>query len=152
VINPRDIHGYYDLHSKIRVGNTQDQISRGMHAAFMRDKKLWSRDRAMEYAGVAEPWDEYKTIMRDTLEESPLVQQISLSEALKQEPEIAARAGELEAQGIDIMGMLTGMMQGGGVPPSTQSAATPAGSAAPGRQADGVTEAAGWHPPGAPRQ
>lgn len=125
-ISPRDIHGYYDLHAKITVGNTQDVISKGMHAAFMKDKGLWSRDRAMEYADVEDPWDEYKTIMRDRLEESPMVQQITLMEALQQEPEIAARAGALADQGVDIMGML-GLQAPGGAPQG--GGAQPAGSA-----------------------
>lgn len=146
-ISPKDIHGYYDLHAKMSVGNTQDAISRGMHGAFMRDKKLWTRDRAMEYAGVDDPWDEYKGIMRDSLEESPLIQQIALMEALKQEPEIAARAQELEGQGIDIMSMLMGgAMQGGAVPgaPSGLGMPQPAGSApAPAR---------GGKPTGSPKR
>jgi hypothetical protein len=121
-VDPKDIHGYYDLHAKLSVGNTQDAISKGMHAAFMRDKKLWSRDRAMEYAGVQDPWEEYKGIMRDTLEESPLVQQITLMEALQQEPEIAQRAAELEAQGIDINALMLGL----------QSGASPKGAPVPG--------------------
>jgi hypothetical protein len=153
VVNPRDIHGYYDLHAKLRVGNTQDQISRGMHAAFMRDKKLWSRDRAMEYAGVDDPWDEFKTITRDMLEESPLVQQITLTEALKQEPEIAARAAELEAQGVDIVGLLLGLQPGAsprGAPVpglggrAASPAATPAASAPAPRR--------GGRPTGSPKR
>lgn len=151
IIDPRDIHGYYDLHARIPVGNTQDQISKGMHAAFMRDKKLWTRDRAMEYAGVEDPWDEYKGIMRDTLEESPLVQQITLQQALQQEPELAARADALAQQGIDVNALLLGMQpgatpQGAPVPGFGGAAGTPqpAGSApAPAR---------GGRPTGSPKR
>lgn len=146
VIDPKDIHGYYDLHAKIAVGNTQDAISKGMHAKFMRDSKLWSRDRAMEFSGVEDPWEEFKTISRDTLEESPLIQQITLMEALKQEPEIAARAGELEAQGVDILGMLTAAVQGG----SGGGSPAPAGGApAPKR---GGKPTGSPKRPGGPRQ
>ncbi len=125
-ITPSEIGGYYDLHAKIRVGNTQDVISRGMHAAFMRAHKLWSRDRAMEYADVDDPFDEYKMIMRDTVEESPLLQNVMLQEALQQEPEIMQRAQQLQNQGVDVMGML-GMAQG----------ASPDGNPSPAPQAGG---------------
>jgi len=129
VVDPKDINGYYDLHAKIRVGNTQDLISRGMHAAFMKAHKLWSRDRAMEFADVDDPNREYQDIMRDTLEESPLVQQLILQQALEQEPELAQRAAQLQGQGIDIGALLTGIPSGGapgtaGVPNTPPGAGT----------------------------
>lgn len=139
VVDPRDIGGYYDLHAKIKVGNTQDVIARGMHAAFMRDKKLWSRERAMEYADVDDPFGEFKDIMGNTLEESPMFTQIMLQEALKSEPEMMQRATELQDQGIDVMGML-GMASGaspeGNPPPAPQGgggAIPPGGAPAPKR-------------------
>lgn len=150
VVNPKDIHGYYDMHCKIRVGNTQDAISRGMHAKFMKDAKLWTRDRAMEYADVEDPWEEFKGIQRDTLEESPLVQQITLLEALKQEPEVAQRAGELEAQGVDIMAMLTAATGGAASPMSPGAGAAPAGSAPAPRRGGKPTGSP--KRPGGPRQ
>lgn len=105
-INPADIGGYYDLHAKIRVGNTQDVISRGMHAAFMRSHKLWSRERAMEYADVDDPFQEYKDILANGLEESPLVANAMAAELMQQEPELMQRAMALQGQGVDILGML----------------------------------------------
>lgn len=121
VIDPADIGGYYDLHAKIRVGNTQDLISRGMHAAFMKNQGLWSRDRAMEYSDVDSPFDEYKFIMRDRLEESPLIQQMTLMEALQEEPEFVARTQELAAQGIDVQSLLLNTGAPGGVAAMAQA-------------------------------
>lgn len=145
VVDPKDINGYYDLHAKIKLGNTQDAISRGMHASFMKDKGLWSRDRAMEYVGVDDPFDEYKTIMRDKLEDSPLIQQLMLQTAIQQEPEIAARAQALQDQGIDPGALLLGM----GAPAGMAQAVGGAGGAtAPGPR---PAPARGGRPTGTPK-
>lgn len=112
IVDPKDIHGYYDLHAKVPVSNQQDKISRGMHADYMRKAGLWTRDRAMEYADVEDPWEEYKGIMRDKLEESPLIQQITLQQALQAEPELAARAQSLAQQGVDVNALLLGLQPG----------------------------------------
>lgn len=149
VIKPSDIGGYYDLHAKIRVGNTQDVISRGMHAAFMRSHKLWSRDRAMEYADVDDPFDEYKTIMRDTMEESPVIQEIMIAEALKQEPEIMARAQNLQDQGVPIMEML-GMAQGASDEPTPHTSGGGGGGAQPAGSAPAPKR--GGKPKGSPKR
>lgn len=134
IIDPKDIGGYYDLHAKIRVGSTQDAVSRGMHAAFMREKGLWSRDRAMEYSDVDDPFREYQDIMGNKLEESPLITQLMLQQALEQEPELAKRAQSLAAQGVDVGAMLMGVQpgatpQGAPVPGFGGGAAKPAGAA-----------------------
>jgi hypothetical protein len=108
VIDPKDIDGYYDLNCELTVSSLQDTISKGMHGAFMKSHKLWSRDRAMKFSGVDDPWEEFQTTLRDDLEESPMVKMQILEEALKADPELAKRAEELKAQGVDIGALLTG--------------------------------------------
>lgn len=150
VIDPKDINGYYDLHAKIRVGNTQDAVSRGMHAAFMRDKQLWSRDRAMEFADVDDPFQEYQDIMRDKVEDSPFVQQQMMMNALMQNPEFKQRAAELEQQGVDVAGLLmggTGQMGAGG-PAGTPP---PGGAAPKGNPGRAPAPRRGGKPTGSPK-
>jgi hypothetical protein len=108
VIDPKDIDNYYDLNCELTVSSLQDTISKGMHGAFMKSHKLWSRDRAMKFSGVDDPWEEFQTTLRDDLEESPMVKMQILQEALKADPELAKRAEELQNQGVDIQALLTG--------------------------------------------
>lgn len=108
MIDPKDVNGYYDLSCELTVSSLQDTISKGMHGAFMKSHNLWSRDRSMKFSGVEDPWDEYKTILRDNLEESPMVKMQILQDALKADPELEKRAEELKAQGVDIGALLTG--------------------------------------------
>lgn len=121
VINPKDIDGYYDLHAKLKVGNTQDLVVKGTHADFMHKAGLWSRERAMEFSEVDDPFQEYKDIMANQMEQSPLVMNAMMSELMEQEPEIMQRALALQGQGVDIMAMLTG--QSDGSPAGAQSGA-----------------------------
>lgn len=120
-IDPKDIAGYYDLNCELTVSSLQDEISKGMHAAYMKTHGLWDRDRAMRFAGVDDPREEWKGTIRDKIEDSPFVIGQIMQEAIKADPELERRAAELEAQGVDIKGLLAGdpaaaraMMQGGG--------------------------------------
>lgn len=156
VVDPKDIGGYYDLHAKIKIGNQQDMISRGMHAAFMRSHQLWTRERAMEYADVDDPFQEYQGIMRNKLEESPLIQQITLQEALKQSPEFQARSQELQAQGVDTNALLMGEM-GGQPAGAVQKGASnispgPAGAGAPKPAGSAPAPKRGGTPTGTPKR
>lgn len=146
VIDPKDINGYYDLTCELTVSSLQDTISKGMHSAFMKSHKLWSRDRAMRFAGVDDPWEEFKEVLRDGMEESPLIQGQILQEALKADPELAQRAAELEAQGVDIRALLTGM----GDLPGAQDGAGVYGNAPQPR--GGPAPRAGGKSKGAPRR
>lgn len=116
VIDPEDIHGYYDLNCELTVSSLQDNISKGMHAAFMKSHGLWSRDRAMRFSGVDDPWEEYQETLRDELEGSPFVKGEILKRAVMEDEGLAKQASDLEAQGIDIVGLLLsgGQGQGGG--------------------------------------
>jgi hypothetical protein len=118
VIDPKDIHGYYGIKATLETQSLQSTISKGMHAAFMRAHNLWTRDRAMRFSGVDDPWDEYLGTLRDKLEESPEVVQHILQEALKQEPELAKMAEDLQGQGVNVEQLLGGMGGGGGMPPA----------------------------------
>lgn len=119
-IDPKDINHYYDLKVSLTVSSLQDEISKGMHAAFMKSHGLWDRDRAMTFSGVDDPWEEWKGTVRDKLQDSPFVTGEILKQALKEDEELAARAAGLEEQGVDIVGMLLGQQPdsaGGGVAP-----------------------------------
>jgi hypothetical protein len=114
VIDPKDIHGYYDIKATLTTQSLQSLISKGMHAAFMRAHKLWTRDRAMRFSGVDDPWDEYLSTLRDQLEESPEVVQHIMQQALQEEPELAKISAELGAQGVDIQGLVASLGGAGG--------------------------------------
>lgn len=158
LIDPKDIHGYYDLSATLKVSNLQDEISRGMHAAFMRAHNLWSRDRAMQYSGVDNPFEEYTQITRDKLEESPFVQNQILRAALESDPELAKRADSLEEQGVDIMALLTGqpnpnMEQISGAKADGSPTTTPGGVFGGAPQPRGrPAPSAGGRPSGSPRR
>lgn len=131
IIDPKDIDNYYDLSCELTVSSLQDTISKGMHSAFMSSHKLWSRDRSMKFAGVDDTWEEYKDILRDDLENSPMVRQQILQEALQADPELAQRAAELQAQGVDIGELLTGEPSAGGTPAAAGGGGQYAGAGQP---------------------
>lgn len=146
IIDPKDIDGYYDLNCELTVTGLQDTISKGMHSAFMKSHKLWSRDRAMRFAGVDDPWEEFKLTLRDDLEESPLVKTQILQEALQADPELAQRAQALAAQGIDVGELLTGAP---GVPGASGGGGQYGGAPQP---RGGPAPQAGGRPTGSPRR
>lgn len=134
-IDPKDIDGYYDLSCELTVSSLQDEISKGMHAVYMKTHGLWDRDRAMRFAGADDPREEWKGTIRDRIEDSPFVIGQIMQEAIKEDPELERRAAELQEQGVDVVGLLTGDQQaveqmangggGGAVPPGSRPA--PAG-------------------------
>ena len=145
VIHPNDIGGYYDLHASLRISSLQDQVSRGMHAAFMRAHGLWTRERAMRFSDVEEPWEEFRQILAEKIEESPFMLQQVIQEYLQENPELQQRAAELQAQGLDIMSLL-GL---GGEPGATPEEGSVYGGAPQPR--GGPAPRAGGRPRGSPK-
>jgi hypothetical protein len=103
IIDPKDINGYYDLNSKVKLANLQDVVSQGMHSAFMVGHKLWSKERGMRFSGVDDPFDEVKQILREEFRDDPMVKQILKENALAEEPELAAMLQQLIMRGQEEM-------------------------------------------------
>lgn len=118
-IDPKDIHGYYDLHCELKLSNLQDTINRGMHGAFMKQHGLWSKDRSMEWGGVEDPSEEDIQIFKDKLKESPLYQEQVLRQALAEDPTLGPIVEQAEASGVSLIQLLqqgTTAMQAAGAP------------------------------------
>ena len=128
-IDPKDIGGYYDLHCELKLSNLQDTINRGMHGAFMKQHKLFSKDRAMEWGGVEDPTQESIEIFKDTLKESPLYQEQALKMALSEDPVLGQVVEQAEASGISLLQLLqqgTSAMQAAGAPAGGGGGSEPA--------------------------
>jgi len=149
VIDPKDIHGYYDVKATLTTQSLQSLISKGMHAAFMRAHNLWTRDRAMRFSGVDDPWDEYLGTLRDRLEESPEIVQHIMQQALQEEPELAKISAELGAQGVDIQGLVASLGGAPGAVPGNLPGGAPAGIAGGGGTFGGAPQPRGQPAPGA---
>lgn len=132
VIDPRDIDGYYDVHAKIEPTFLQDQVTRGMHAAFMLAHRLWSRFRAMEFSGVEDAWDEWLDVLKDSIREHPLTQEYVLQEVAKGEPALGEMLTALQGQGVSPAEVLAGAqgIYGGAPQPRGQPAPGAGGRAA----------------------
>lgn len=148
-ITPRLIGNYYDIHCEIRPSSTQDQIQKGMHAAFMNQHQLWSTERAMVYSGVDNPIAERIELLKDTIRHTPLYQRMAMMAALQNDPEGQQMVEEAKAQGVDLLGLedFSGQAEpaggGGGAPPE----------GLPGGQVRGLpAPSAGGRVAGAPRQ
>lgn len=87
---PKEVAATLDILVDIKRDSTMDEISKGGHAAFMRDKGLWSEERAMLYSGVDDVPRERKNILKDMARKHPIVQQYLAMIATSEEPPLAA--------------------------------------------------------------
>ncbi len=87
---PDDTSKVLDILVDIKKDTTQDEVSKGTHAAFMRDKGIWTEERAMLYSGVDDVAQERKGIMKDRARKHPVVEQYLAMQAVAEEPPLAA--------------------------------------------------------------
>jgi len=113
VIDPKDIHGYYDCNVEVKLSNLQDITNQGMHAAFMVGHKLWSKERAMRFADVDDPFAEYIQITREEFRDDPRVKEAGFQAALAEEPELAAEVQAIIQQGEEGMDEIQDATGGG---------------------------------------
>jgi hypothetical protein len=99
VIDPKDINGYYDCDVEIKISNLQDLTNQGMHAAFMNAHRLWSKERAMRFSGVDDPFDEYLQLTREAFRDDPRVMEMLFRQAMQEDPELGAELEALLAEG-----------------------------------------------------
>lgn len=102
-ITPAMIGNYYDLSCELQAFSTQELIQRGMHSAFMLEKKLWSYERSSKFAGVENPEAERKEILLDEVRGSQLYKNKAMADALSDLPDATAEIEEAAAQGIDLL-------------------------------------------------
>lgn len=88
-VTPEMIDNYYDVHCELQAFSDQQMMARGQQAAFMRDKGLWSFERAAKYSGVQNPEAERRAIFMDNVYNSPEFQQLLNAGAISDDPQVA---------------------------------------------------------------
>lgn len=86
---PEECGKVLDVLVDVKRDTTQDEIGKGTHAAFMRDKGLWSEEHAMLYSGVEDTVRERKNILKDMARHHPIVEQYLATMAVSEEPPLA---------------------------------------------------------------
>ncbi len=117
VIDPKDIHGYYDCNVEVKMSNLQDVTNQGMHAAFMVGHKLWSKERGMRFSSVDDPFEEYLQITREEFRDDPRLKELLFNAAVSEDPTLSQEMQELiqaGQEGIDEAAALSGGGGGGG--------------------------------------
>lgn len=100
--DPDDVDKVLDVLAEIKSEGLQELISKGTHAAFMRDKGIWSDERSMLFSGVEDVERERINILKDMARKHPLVLQYLAQQATAEEPPLAAlfqQAIEAAAEG-----------------------------------------------------
>lgn len=146
-ITPAMINGYYDLSCELQAFSTQELIQRGMHSAFMIEKKIWSYERGSKFAGVENPEAERREVLLDEVRGSQLYKNRAMMDALQDDPNAIAEVEESMAQGVDLLA--PGTIDG-----AAQLAAPSGGDTGGTRHRPGMSAPAsgGGRPQGMPRQ
>lgn len=116
---PEDVDATLDILAEVKKESLQELISKGTHAAFMRDKALWTQERSMLFSGVEDTRKEEIGILRDMVKKHPIVQQYLAGKAIADEQPLAAlyqQALEAEQGGAPPEEPQGGGGGGGGAP------------------------------------
>lgn len=97
---PKDTNKVLDVLCDLKKDTLQDEITKGQHAAFMMEKGIFSKDRAMEWGGVEDVAAENRKMLKDAVRANPIVQQYLAQAAVQDEPPLAAMLEQaMSAQG-----------------------------------------------------
>jgi len=107
---PSDVERLNDILVTFSMESLQDVVSKGTHAAFMRNNELWSEERSMRFSGVTDVKGERRKQEKERLRKHPIVRAYIDQQLLSEEPGLApiveqlVAAEEEEAAGVRNIG------------------------------------------------